>query len=103
MCEPPSTQSIVVGIDGSQAAINAAKWAAVEADSRDLPLFGSTAAALAREADCPVAIIPTHPDMSDRRDRCRPDEPHRGSGWSRPCRPHWVLGADGRTIGGHPG
>lgn len=38
MKEPQRALSILVGIDGSQAAINAAKWAAVEASSRDLPL-----------------------------------------------------------------
>lgn len=38
MNQPQSTPSIVVGIDGSQAAINAARWAVIEASSRDLPL-----------------------------------------------------------------
>lgn len=38
MNHPHSPQRIVVGIDGSQAAINAAKWAAAEATSRDIPL-----------------------------------------------------------------
>jgi nucleotide-binding universal stress UspA family protein len=33
-----SADSIVVGIDGSDAAINAAKWAVAEAASRDIPL-----------------------------------------------------------------
>jgi nucleotide-binding universal stress UspA family protein len=35
---PQSAQRIVVGIDGSDAAINAAKWAVAEANSRDIPL-----------------------------------------------------------------
>jgi nucleotide-binding universal stress UspA family protein len=35
---PQSPKWIVVGIDGSHAAINAAKWAASEAISRDVPL-----------------------------------------------------------------
>ena len=35
---PQSPQRIVVGIDGSDAAINAAKWAVAEATSRDIPL-----------------------------------------------------------------
>ena len=38
MNNPQSSQRIVVGIDGSDAAINAAKWAAVEAISRNIPL-----------------------------------------------------------------
>ena len=38
MNHPRSPQRIVVGIDGSHAAINAAKWAVAEATSRDIPL-----------------------------------------------------------------
>jgi nucleotide-binding universal stress UspA family protein len=38
MGNPQSSQRIVVGIDGSDAAINAAKWAAAEAVSRNIPL-----------------------------------------------------------------
>lgn len=38
MREQQSAPWIVVGIDGSKAATNAAKWAIVEANSRDLPL-----------------------------------------------------------------
>lgn len=38
MDHPHSSQWIVVGIDGSDAAINAAKWAIAEATSRDIPL-----------------------------------------------------------------
>jgi nucleotide-binding universal stress UspA family protein len=38
MNHPQSTLRIVVGIDGSDAAINAAKWAVAEATSRDIPL-----------------------------------------------------------------
>jgi nucleotide-binding universal stress UspA family protein len=38
MSHPQSAKWIVVGIDGSDAAINAAKWAATEAVSRDIPL-----------------------------------------------------------------
>lgn len=38
MKQPQSSQSIVVGIDGSNAAINAARWSLTEADSRDIPL-----------------------------------------------------------------
>lgn len=38
MNDPHSPQWLVVGIDGSDAAINAAKWAVVEAISRDIPL-----------------------------------------------------------------
>lgn len=38
MNQPQSTQSIVTGIDGSNTAINAAKWAVAEATSRGLPL-----------------------------------------------------------------
>lgn len=38
MNHPHSPQRIVVGIDGSRAAINTAKWAAAEATSRDIPL-----------------------------------------------------------------
>lgn len=38
MNQPQLTQSIVVGIDGSHAAINAAKWASAEARSQGLPL-----------------------------------------------------------------
>jgi nucleotide-binding universal stress UspA family protein len=34
----PSSKPVVVGIDGSQEAIRAAKWAAQEAISRDVPL-----------------------------------------------------------------
>jgi nucleotide-binding universal stress UspA family protein len=32
------SKSVVVGIDGSQAAVNAAKWAVEEAISRQIPL-----------------------------------------------------------------
>ncbi len=38
MNRPQSSQRVVVGIDGSDAAINAAKWAVSEAISRDVPL-----------------------------------------------------------------
>ncbi|MDD4866821.1 MAG: universal stress protein [Mycobacterium sp.] len=38
MNRPQSAQRIVVGVDGSQAAINAAKWAIPEALSRNIPL-----------------------------------------------------------------
>ncbi len=38
MNHPQSAQRIVVGIDGSDAAINAAKWAVTEAVSRSVPL-----------------------------------------------------------------
>ena len=38
MNHPQSPKWIVVGIDGSDAAINAAKWAVTEAISRDIPL-----------------------------------------------------------------
>ena len=38
MNHPQPTQRIVVGIDGSDAAINAAKWAIPEAVSRNIPL-----------------------------------------------------------------
>ncbi|OBI85087.1 universal stress protein [Mycobacterium sp. 1245805.9] len=38
MNNPRSSKRIVVGIDGSKAAINAAKWAAIEAASRKVPL-----------------------------------------------------------------
>ncbi|MGB3335381.1 MAG: universal stress protein [Mycobacterium sp.] len=38
MNQPQPAPSIVVGIDGSDAATNAAKWAAVESSSRNLPL-----------------------------------------------------------------
>jgi nucleotide-binding universal stress UspA family protein len=38
MNHPQSPHRIVVGIDGSDTAINAAKWAVAEATSRDIPL-----------------------------------------------------------------
>lgn len=38
MNHPHSPEWVVVGIDGSDAAINAAKWAVAEAVSRDIPL-----------------------------------------------------------------
>jgi nucleotide-binding universal stress UspA family protein len=38
MNHPQSSERIVVGIDGSDAAIDAAKWAVAEAVSRDIPL-----------------------------------------------------------------
>jgi nucleotide-binding universal stress UspA family protein len=38
MNHPQSPPRIVVGVDGSDAAINAAKWAVAEATSRDIPL-----------------------------------------------------------------
>ena len=38
MNHPQSSERIVVGIDGSDAAINAAQWAVVEAVSRNIPL-----------------------------------------------------------------
>ncbi len=38
MNHPQSPKRIVVGIDGSDAAINAAKWAVAEATCRDIPL-----------------------------------------------------------------
>jgi nucleotide-binding universal stress UspA family protein len=53
MNHPQSPKWIVVGIDGSHAAINAAKWAASEAISRDLPLR-LIHAVPAPQADAPV-------------------------------------------------
>jgi nucleotide-binding universal stress UspA family protein len=38
MTEQARTQSVVVGIDGSQAALDAATWAVAEAVSRGVPL-----------------------------------------------------------------
>ena len=38
MTQQAPTQSVVVGIDGSQAALDAAIWAVAEAVSRDIPL-----------------------------------------------------------------
>ncbi|HTQ21862.1 universal stress protein [Mycobacterium sp.] len=38
MSHPQAPKRVVVGIDGSEAAINAAKWAVSEAISRDVPL-----------------------------------------------------------------
>lgn len=38
MSQPQSPECVVVGVDGSDAAINAAKWAVAEATSRDIPL-----------------------------------------------------------------
>lgn len=38
MADPHAPESIVVGIDGSEAAINAARWSVTEAVSRDIPL-----------------------------------------------------------------
>ncbi|MBU8811363.1 universal stress protein [Mycolicibacterium goodii] len=38
MLEPETSAPIVVGIDGSEAAVKAAQWAAVEAESRHVPL-----------------------------------------------------------------
>src|SRR5262249_31005801 len=38
MNHPQSSERIVVGIDGSDAAIHAAKWALAEATSGDIPL-----------------------------------------------------------------
>ena len=38
MNHPQSQKRIVVGIDGSDAAINAAKWAVDEASGRDVPV-----------------------------------------------------------------
>jgi len=38
MNHPQAADRVVVGIDGSDAAINAAKWAVIEATSRDIPL-----------------------------------------------------------------
>jgi len=38
MNEPPTPEAIVVGIDGSKAAVHAALWAVDEAVSRDVPL-----------------------------------------------------------------
>ncbi|WP_204079506.1 universal stress protein [Mycobacterium riyadhense] len=38
MTEPPTPRSVVVGIDGSRAAIHAALWAVDEAVARDIPL-----------------------------------------------------------------
>ena len=38
MSESPTPESVVVGIDGSKAAVNAALWAVDEAVSRDIPL-----------------------------------------------------------------
>ena len=53
MNHPQSPQWIVVGIDGSDAAINAAKWAASEAISRDIPLR-LICAIPERQADAPA-------------------------------------------------
>jgi len=38
MDHPQAAARVVVGIDGSHAAINAARWAVIEASSRDIPL-----------------------------------------------------------------
>ena len=38
MSQPGASKSVIVGIDGSLAAVNAAKWAVAEATSRGLPL-----------------------------------------------------------------
>ena len=38
MSNPDSSERVVVGIDGSDAALNAAKWAVAEAVSRNIPL-----------------------------------------------------------------
>jgi nucleotide-binding universal stress UspA family protein len=38
MNHPQEQERVVVGIDGSNAAINAARWAVAEATSRDIPL-----------------------------------------------------------------
>ena len=38
MTQPEGAQSVVVGIDGSQAALDAATWAVAEAVSRGVPL-----------------------------------------------------------------
>jgi nucleotide-binding universal stress UspA family protein len=51
--DPLHSKSVVVGIDGSQAAVNAAKWAVDEAISWQI---------LATRPHCPVAIIRTSPD-----------------------------------------
>ncbi len=53
MNHPQSPRWIVVGIDGSDAAINAAKWAASEAISRDIPLR-LICAIPERKADAPA-------------------------------------------------
>ena len=59
--EQPSA-SVVVGIDGSSAAVHAAKWAVHEAVSRDIPLrlihvVQSTAMDIHRETDHAEAIL----------------------------------------------
>ncbi len=41
------SRSVVVGIDGSQAAVNAAKWAVDEAISRQIQMFPSRSLPLA--------------------------------------------------------
>jgi hypothetical protein len=58
--------AVIVGIDGSQAAIHAAEWAANEACERGVPLLmlGSTATEIAESAHCPVAVIRSRPDQS---------------------------------------
>ncbi|MCV7075489.1 universal stress protein [Mycobacterium szulgai] len=56
MSDLESPRSIVVGIDGSTAAINAAMWAAPEAHSRDIPLHLIHAIA-EQQADAPPGEI----------------------------------------------
>lgn len=54
MSRPQPADRMIVGIDGSDAAINAAKWAAIEATSRNVPLRLVHAIAQ-RQADEPEA------------------------------------------------
>ncbi|BBZ23323.1 universal stress protein [Mycolicibacter hiberniae] len=58
MSESMSSQSVVVGIDGSQAAAHAATWAAREASARGLPL--RLVHVIAEEA---AEAAPTQPDL----------------------------------------
>ena len=66
--EQPSA-SVVVGIDGSSAAVHAAIWAVDEAVSRDIPLrlihvIQSTARDIHRETDHAEAILRQHTPRS---------------------------------------
>jgi Universal stress protein family len=62
-----SPLSVVVGIDGSRAAVDAASWAADEAVSRDIPLrlvyVGPLGHAALHNTDCSVLICESQNEL----------------------------------------
>ena len=87
---PQSVGRIVVGVDGSDAAINAAKWAVAEATSRDIPLRLIHAVLQRRQTNPPVMRVWI---SSTAKRRCAPPPP-RSMPWASKSRLKPILCMD---------